>query len=127
MYHLSEAELDRTVGDSLRDGLSHCVVAGCLGVEDAAYVDSINTYVRRALREHIATHYPTEKLRYSNILLCLPGLFAINGQVVETLFCRQVVSDCDDTESLLKELLTRDSVAASATGATSTPVSTPSH
>ncbi|KAI0214214.1 hypothetical protein LSAT2_000689, partial [Lamellibrachia satsuma] len=78
---------------------------GFLGVEDAGYVDSVNTYVRRALREHIATRYPSEKLRYSSILLCLPGLFAINGRVVEALFCRQVVSDCDDTESMLKELL----------------------
>lgn len=87
---------------------------GCLGVEDASYVDSVNTYVRRALRDHIATLYPSEKLRYSSILLCLPGLFAINGRVVEALFCRQVVSDCDDTESMLKELLTRDSSATRA-------------
>ena len=89
-------------------------VTGCLGVEDAGYVDHVNTFVRRALRDHIATRYPSEKLRYSSLLLCLPGLFAINGRVVEALFCRQVVSDCDDTESLLKELLTRDSSASRA-------------
>lgn len=77
---------------------------GCYITDNPSYIDSVNGFARQALQEHISNTRPTEKMRYSQILLCLPSLYGINCKVVENLFCRHI-SGGTDTEVLLKEML----------------------
>ena len=74
-------------------------------MENADYVETVNTYVRQSLQEHITSTRPgSDKLRYSQLLLCLPSLFGISPAVLETLFCKHITANTD-MEVLLKEML----------------------
>lgn len=80
------------------------VFAGYDGLENADYVDDVNTYIRDDLQVHIRQSRPSEKLRYSNILLCLHTLFGINCKVVDTLFCMPRANGLETCE-FLRDLL----------------------
>jgi len=74
------------------------------GVESLQYIDAINSCIRQSLQDHIRTTRPTDKLRYSQLLMCLPSLYSVNTKMMEKLFCKHI-SNSTDMEVLLKELL----------------------
>lgn len=78
--------------------------SGYDGLENGDYIDDVNTYIRDDLQVHIRNSRPNEKLRYSNILLCLHTLFGINCQVVDNLFCLPRAKGLE-TRELLRDLL----------------------
>lgn len=67
-------------------------------IENTDFVDKVSNYVRQSLQDHIKETHTSEKLRYSNILLCLHTLYGVNCKMVQSLFCKQQVksSDMDD-------------------------------
>jgi hypothetical protein len=77
---------------------------GYTGVENPQYIESISSYVRQSLQDHIRATRPSERLRYSHILLALPTLFGVNTKMVEKLFCKHISTNMD-VEVLLKEML----------------------
>ena len=60
------------------------------GLQDAKLVEETNNQARQTLQKHVQDMKPTEKLRYSNILLRLHALPSINNQMIENLFCKHI-------------------------------------
>ena len=79
--------------------------AGHQGVENSQYVDNVSTCARQALQEHIRNVRPSQRLRYSQLLLCLPTLYSINCKMMENLFCKHITATAADIEVLLKEMM----------------------
>ena len=80
------------------------ILSGYHDVENSEYIDSVNSLVRQSLQKYILSVHPTNKMRYSQLLLTLPALFGINCKMMENLFCRHIIGDAD-MEVLLKEML----------------------
>ena len=78
--------------------------AGCYGAENSALIDRVNSETRSALQDHITATHPGDRLRYSQLLMCLPSLFSFNSRMIETLFCKHL-TETTDMQVLLKEML----------------------
>jgi len=66
--------------------MSVCCHVGAATLERGDVADLINTEARQRLREVVQQSHPTEKLRYSTLLLALHTLFGINCSMLQTLF-----------------------------------------
>ena len=65
-----------------------CVV-GCVGaatLERADVADAVNTEARQRLQDVVQRSHPSEKLRYSTLLLALHTLFGIHCGMLQKLF-----------------------------------------
>jgi len=60
---------------------------GANRLERGDEVASLNTAARQDLQEIIADSHPTDKLRYSRLLLALHTVFGVNCGMLESLFC----------------------------------------
>ena len=61
---------------------------GAATLERGDVADLVNTEARQRLREVVQRSHPSEKLRYSTLLLNLHTLFGINCGMLQTLFFR---------------------------------------
>jgi len=74
------------------------------GLEHGEFVDSVFSSARAALQEHLKASKPSDRMRYSHILMLLPPLFSTNSRMMENLFCKHIASNTD-MEVLLKEMM----------------------
>ena len=61
---------------------------GAATLERGDVADLVNTEARHRLQEVVQRSHPSEKLRYSMLLLALHTLFGINCAMLQTLFFR---------------------------------------
>lgn len=76
--------------------------SGASGLESQDYVDQVNANFRQSLQDHIQNTRGIEKIRYSQLLMCLPALYGINSSMIRNLFCKHLEGS-NDVELLLKE------------------------
>jgi len=61
---------------------------GAATLERGDVADMVNTEARQRLKEVVQRSHPSEKLRYSTLLLALHTLFGVNCGMLQTLFFR---------------------------------------
>ena len=70
----------------------------------APQIEDIAARARQALQVQTKQSHPDEKMRYSQLLMCLPLLYGIHARVMEQLFCKNISPDAN-IASLLDEML----------------------
>lgn len=78
--------------------------AGYVGLEKSSAVDSMNSHIQQHLQQHIHAKHPSEQIRFSRVLMCLPSLYGINCKMIDNLFCG-FIHGKTDIEVLLKDML----------------------
>lgn len=80
------------------------LLIGSGNLDQPDVVEEVNGSARQSLQDHVMQTRPTEKMRYSSILLCLHALCAVNSITMETLFCQHLAKTAN-IEALLRNLL----------------------
>ena len=77
---------------------------GAATLERGDVADMVNTESRQRLKEVVQRSHPSEKLRYSTLLLALHTLFGINCGMLQTLFFRPMHRAANIDEFVWKAL-----------------------
>lgn len=67
-------------------------VSGSRMLENVSLVEKANAEAQQHLQSLVQNCYPDDRLRYSKLLLSLYTLFGINCNMLESLFCRHLLS-----------------------------------
>jgi len=67
-----------------------CAGSSCGSLQQADTIERLATEARQDLQDLAKHHWPTERLRYSNLLLTLHTVFGIHSGMLVALFCRQL-------------------------------------
>jgi len=78
---------------------------GAATMERGDVADAVNTEARQRLQEVVQRSRPSEKLRYSTLLLALHTLFGIHCGMLQTLFFRPVQHAASIEEFVTRALL----------------------
>ena len=89
-----------------------CFLSGAGTLERADLADQVNAEARQQLQDLVQRTHPTEKLRYSNMLLTLHTLFGINCGMLQSLLFRPTPSAACFDEFVWNALTAAESVPA---------------
>jgi len=70
--------------------LIFCVGSSCGSLQQPDTIERLATEARQDLQDLAKHHRPSERLRYSNLLLTLHTVFGIHCGMLSALFCRQL-------------------------------------